>query len=250
MEDKYMGKTRRFACKVVDTTKAKREYVKKFLPREMEIVSRIKHPNIIHVQSAFIRGTKYFTIMRYAERGDLLIYLRHRGRVPEGRCRLWAFQLGLALEYLHRQGIAHRDIKCENVLVTEKRNAKLGDFGFARKVDRPDVSLTFCGSVAYTAPEVLTGRPYNGRVSDMWSLGVILFVITYNRLPFGLESAKKMAAVIRDTSVRHLLESNAPGAQPSADLKETILRLMEKDTIARWTATRLVESKWIRTDPR
>lgn len=94
-----------------------------------------------------------------------------------------------AVEYLHSKDIAHRDLKCENILLTSKDNIKIGDFGFARlcrdaQTGTRVLSNTFCGSAAYAAPEVLQGVSYNPKMYDVWSLGCVLYIMLCGSMPF------------------------------------------------------------------
>ncbi|KAF6200225.1 hypothetical protein GE061_006528 [Apolygus lucorum] len=149
------------ACKVIDSQKAPVNFVKKFLTREIDILTRIQHPHIIHLFSMLHKGSRYFIFMRLAEKGDLLEFILKKNHIGEGRARTWSTQLGLALEYLHTMGVVHRDIKTENILITAAYNAKLSDFGFARNIYENGMEVlcqTHCGSMPYTAPEVLRGK--------------------------------------------------------------------------------------------
>jgi len=97
------------------------------------------------------------------------------------------------LKYLHDLDIAHRDLKCENVLLTTSYNVKLADFGFARYFgDNNKKSETFCGSVSYAPPEIIRGSPYDPRLADLWSIAVILFVMVNKGMPFDDSVLKKM----------------------------------------------------------
>ncbi|CAH0669202.1 unnamed protein product [Spodoptera exigua] len=184
------------ACKVIDTNTAPKDFVKKFLPREIDMLIKLNHPHLVHTHSIFQRRYKYFIFMRFMEHGDLLEYILQKGAVQEDQARIWARQLALAVQYMHELEIAHRDIKCENVLLTANQNAKLSDFGFARScVDKSlkDIrSETFCGSLSYTAPEILQGSPYYPKPTDVWSLGIVVYVMLNRAMPFEDKHIKQL----------------------------------------------------------
>lgn len=100
-------------------------------------------------------------------------------------------ELITGINYLHNNGIVHRDIKCENLLIDCNGFLKVADFGFARSITDTDLSSTFCGSTVYTAPEILSGaNAYNPRLSDIWSCGVVLFIMLTGGLPFSRRQLK------------------------------------------------------------
>lgn len=125
---------------------------------------------------------------RFAENGDLLDIMIRDGAISEPQTRFWMRQISLAIQYLHRLQIAHRDIKCENILVTRNNNVKLCDFGFTRFVvdsnNKRQMSETFCGSLSYASPEILKGLPYAPKISDMWAFGVMVFTMLNKAMPF------------------------------------------------------------------
>uniref|UniRef100_A0A0M3K7L3 Testis-specific serine/threonine-protein kinase 4 (inferred by orthology to a human protein) n=1 Tax=Anisakis simplex TaxID=6269 RepID=A0A0M3K7L3_ANISI len=114
-----------------------------------------------------------------------LSYIQQNGAQPEHLSQSWMYQLILAVRYMHALSIAHRDLKLENILLFDCETVKIADFGFCRMLgSERDLSLTFCGSKSYSAPEILLGRAYPPFKADVWSLGVIAFVIVTNRMPF------------------------------------------------------------------
>uniref|UniRef100_A0A915B5X0 Protein kinase domain-containing protein n=2 Tax=Parascaris univalens TaxID=6257 RepID=A0A915B5X0_PARUN len=176
---------RNIAIKIIDTRKVTQEYRKKFLPREIASWRILNHHNIVTLLAVFDEGSKVFLAMDLAENGDLLTYVQENGAQSERLTQNWMCQLISAVRYMHMRWIAHRDLKLENILLFADKSVKIADFGFCREVkSEADMSLTFCGSKAYSAPEILLGRAYPPFKADVWSLGVIAFVIVTNRMPF------------------------------------------------------------------
>ncbi|XP_075214909.1 testis-specific serine/threonine-protein kinase 3-like [Lycorma delicatula] len=177
------------AIKIVSKLHAPTDYLRKFLPREIQVVKGLRHPNLIRFLQAIETTHRVYIIMEYAENGSLLDVIRKDNFIDEPRARIWFGQLVSAVEYCHDHGVVHRDIKCENLLIDSQQKIKLSDFGFARgdmgvKEDDFVLSDTFCGSYAYASPEILKGIPYRAQFSDVWSMGVVLFATVFGRLPF------------------------------------------------------------------
>lgn len=125
-----------------------------------------------------------------------MAFIIKNGIIRENQARIWTRQLGLGLQYLHTLEIAHRDLKCENILVTTNYNIKIADFGFARILldehMNSELSKTFCGSLQYAAPEIIKGTPYNPKVSDVWAMGVVVFTMLNKSMPFDDDNAKSL----------------------------------------------------------
>ncbi|KAJ8725162.1 hypothetical protein PYW07_016120 [Mythimna separata] len=238
------------ACKVIDTAVAPRDYLTKFLPRELDVLIRINHPHIVNVSTIFQRRAKYFVFLRYAENGDLLDFITQNGAVPENQSRLWMRQILSAIYYIHTMNIAHRDLKCENILITSNYNVKLTDFGFSRNVfarGQHIVSETYCGSLSYAAPEVLKGVPYLPKLADMWSVGIILYTMLNKALPFNETSVKRLyeKQVMRKWRFRTNVVNSL-----STECKQQVTALIEPDPALRPAAGSLFSAPWIMMDPR
>jgi testis-specific serine kinase len=149
-DDKASGDPVELACKYVDKRKAPKDFLDKFFPREIEVLTKISHPNIIGIHSILQSGNTVFIFMQWAENGDLLDFVKKHGAVSEAKANFWFFQMVSAIKYVHAMDYAHRDLKCENILISKHMNVKIADFGFARKcVDENNVKIqsqTFCGS--------------------------------------------------------------------------------------------------------
>ncbi|XP_060531563.1 testis-specific serine/threonine-protein kinase 1-like [Cylas formicarius] len=244
-------KQKLLACKVVDVSKAPKDFVKKFLPRELDILIRINHPHIIHIHSIFQRKTKYFIFMRHAENGDLLEYILKKGPVSESQARVWIRQLALAVQYLHSMDIAHRDLKCENCLISANFNLKLTDFGFAKFITdsqgRPKLSNTYCGSLSYAAPEVLRGIPYQPKIADMWSVGVIIYVAINKAMPFDDSDVKRL----HEQQMNRKWKFRSKVADSLSDQVKLLIRyLLEPDTKKRLQIDNVIKSDWFAMDHR
>ncbi|XP_024220145.1 testis-specific serine/threonine-protein kinase 6 isoform X2 [Halyomorpha halys] len=244
----YKGKHMRLALKVTDTKTADPHFVDKFLQREIDILLRIRHPFIIYVYSIAQRRRKYYIYMRYAEQGDLLDFLTKAGRVQESRARIWCTQMACAIEYLHLQHIAHRDIKCENILITAHHNTKLSDFGFATnyttKNGQPVPLTTYCGTRQYACTEILSSIPYDPEKADMWALGVVLYILVNGHTPFKGNTPKK---VIENHKKPLEYRKGAVFTEQFTSLLPKIFNSIEKNRIS---VREFLSSDWVKLESR
>lgn len=172
--------------KIVNKRVASDDYLFKFLPREIKLMQRICHPYIIQCHSIFETDGQTFFVMEMAKNGDLLDYINARRRLPEHECRYVFGQIAEAVDFLHVHDICHRDLKCENILLSRTMNVKLADFGFGCDL-AVSPSKTPCGSYSYAAPELFcrSENYYDGKKADVWSMGVVLYAMACGKLAFG-----------------------------------------------------------------
>lgn len=239
----------KLACKLIDTAVCSSKFRRRFLPRELAVLLRIHHPHIIRVQAIIKCHSKIFIFMRYAELGDLLTFILAHGPVGENQARVWGRQMALASQYLHEAGIAHRDLKCENILITTNFNVKLSDFGFARHVMKDgmvELSSTYCGSFDYASPEILKGVPYDPKASDMWAYGVVLYVMLNKSMPFkGRTKAVYELQMSRKWQFRSRVKNKL-----SAQVKTLISNLLEPNPVIRWTVNEVLICDWYMDVPK
>ena len=171
--------------KIVDDTDIER------IKREIRILSLLHHKNIVHLYETLTNNNNIYIIMEYIEGKDLFQYIYSLQRLTEYKSSQLFRQLISCLEYIHKLGIVHRDIKPENILLDKaKKNLKLVDFGLGNIYKKNELVKTACGSPCYAAPEMLSGKPYDGFYSDLWSCGVVLYCMLVGSLPFDDEDIK------------------------------------------------------------
>ena len=144
--------------------------------REIALMRLLSHPHLLKLIEVFESQNHLYVILEYAKGGELFNYLlRQRPLDPMVAMKFFR-QIIYGVEYLHYHAICHRDLKLENILLDEFDDIKIADFGFARWM-KSNIVDTSCGSPHYAAPEIIRGVPYDGRISDIWSCGVILYVL-------------------------------------------------------------------------
>ncbi|KAF9485484.1 Pkinase-domain-containing protein [Pholiota conissans] len=154
--------------------------------REIVVMKLIDHPNVMKLYDVWETSSSLYLILEYVQGGELFDYLCDNGRRPTVEALDYFQQIICAVDYCHRFNIAHRDLKLENILIDQDSNIKVADFGMATWQDysRGKLLKTSCGSPHYAAPEIISGRPYDGAMSDIWSCGVILYALLAAKLPF------------------------------------------------------------------
>ncbi|KAJ3087093.1 Serine/threonine-protein kinase par-1 [Quaeritorhiza haematococci] len=179
------------AIKVIDKTQLDEKKLSK-LNREVRIMKMLHHPHIVKLYEVIETKSTVFLVMEYCSGGELYDYLVVHGKMKEKEARAKFRQILSAVSYCHKKRVIHRDLKAENLLLDNNLNIKIADFGFSNWFD-PDSKLdTFCGSPPYAAPELFQGRRYTGPEVDIWSLGVILYVLTTGCLPFDGKNLQEM----------------------------------------------------------
>ncbi|XP_061401007.1 serine/threonine-protein kinase par-1-like, partial [Musca vetustissima] len=164
--------------------------------REVQIMSSVQHPNIIHIYEVFENREKMVLVMEFAAGGELYDYLSERKVLSEEEARRIFRQVATAVYYCHKHKICHRDLKLENILLDEHGNAKIADFGLSNVFDDQRLLATFCGSPLYASPEIVEGTPYHGPEVDCWSLGVLLYTLVYGSMPFDGSNFKRLVKQI------------------------------------------------------
>ncbi|XP_020088354.1 CBL-interacting serine/threonine-protein kinase 12-like [Ananas comosus] len=233
------------AIKVVEKSKIfKSELSKEHIEREIAVLYRLRHPNIVRLFEVMASKTKIYIVMEYVRGGDLLHKLSTDGALSEAVGRKFFQQLISAVKFCHARGVYHRDIKLENLLVDEKGDLKLSDFGLSAVAEQKRAAALFstmCGTPAYVAPELLAHRAYDAARADVWSCGVVLFGLQAGYLPFRDINGKAMGHRIRKGEVRYPKSF-------SSDLTGLLHRIFVPDPTKRITISEIMETSWFRKD--
>ena len=214
---------------------------------EIEILKICQHPYIIRLYNVFENPDYLYIIMEYCSGGDLFSYLENRNfRLSEKRASTLIHQMSTAVYYMHSFGVVHRDLKPENVLMTstdEDSDIRILDFGLSKilgpkeKCDEPYGTLTYC------APEIIVDEPYSKPV-DLWSLGVITYLMVSGKLPFNSDDENEIARQVVYDDPNYT--RNPIWKSISQECLDFIKRLLDKDQNKRMTIREVLEHKWIK----
>lgn len=229
------------AVKVIDKEKVMRIGLINQIKREISVMRLVRHPNIVQLYEVMASKTKIYFAMEYVKGGELFNKVA-KGRLKEDVARKYFQQLIAAVDYCHSRGVYHRDLKPENLLLDEIGNLKVSDFGLSALFEskRQDGLLhTTCGTPAYVAPEVISKRGYDGEKADIWSCGVVLFVLLAGYLPFHDSNLMEMYRKISKG------EFNYPQWFPP-EVRKLLSRILDPNPRLRITLSKLMDNSWFK----
>jgi carbon catabolite-derepressing protein kinase len=229
------------AIKAVSKQKVLKGGLTAHVKREISIMRRLRHHHIVRLFEVMATKRKIFFVLEFAKGGELFAKVA-KGRFSEDLSRRYFQQLISAVGYCHSRGVFHRDLKPENLLLDENWDLKVTDFGLSAVTDqiRPDGLLhTLCGTPAYVAPEVLAKKGYDGAKIDVWSCGIILYVLNAGYLPFNDPNLMVMYRKIYKGEFR------CP-KWTSPDLRRFLSRLLDTNPSTRITVDQIVNDPWFK----
>lgn len=229
------------AMKVVGKEKVIKVGMMDQVKREISVMKMVQHPNIVELYEVMASKSKIYFAMELVRGGELFSKIA-KGRLREDVARSYFQQLISAVDFCHSRGVYHRDLKPENLLLDEEGNLKVTDFGLSAFCDhlRQDGLLhTTCGTPAYVAPEIIGKKGYDGAKADIWSCGVILYVLLAGFLPFQDENIVAMYRKIYRGDFK---------CPPwfSSDARKLITKLLDPNPSSRISISKIMESPWFK----
>ncbi|XP_072094667.1 serine/threonine-protein kinase SIK2a isoform X1 [Mobula birostris] len=225
------------AIKIIDKSQLDAVNLEKIY-REVQIMKLLDHPHIIKLHQVMETKNMLYLVTEYAKNGEIFDYLANQGRLSELEARRKFWQILSAVEYCHNRKIVHRDLKAENLLLDGNMNIKIADFGFANFYKPGEPLSTWCGSPPYAAPEVFEGLQYEGPLLDIWSLGVVLYVLVCGALPFDGPTLPLLRQRVLEGRFR------IPYFM-SEDCEHLIRRMLVLDPSKRLTIAQIKEHRWM-----
>ncbi|GMI64618.1 PROTEIN KINASE 18, SNF1-RELATED PROTEIN KINASE 3.6, CBL-interacting protein kinase 20 [Hibiscus trionum] len=229
------------AIKIIDKEKIMRGGLIDQIKREISVMRLVKHPNVVRLYEVMASKSKIYFVMEYVKGGELFSKVA-KGKLNEDDARKYFQQLIAAVDYCHSRGVYHRDLKPENLLLDENGNLKVSDFGLSalRESRRQDGLLhTTCGTPAYVAPEVIDMKGYDGAKVDIWSCGVILYVLLAGFLPFHDENLMELYKKISKGEFR------CPQWFPP-EVRKLLSKILDPNPNQRMTVAKLMENSWFK----
>ncbi|XP_077415896.1 serine/threonine-protein kinase BRSK1-like isoform X4 [Vanacampus margaritifer] len=199
------------AIKIVNREKLSESVLMK-VEREIAILKLIEHPHVLKLHDVYENNKYLYLVLEHVSGGELFDYLVKKGRLTPKEARKFFRQIISALDFCHSYSICHRDLKPENLLLDEKNNIRIADFGMASLQVGDSLLETSCGSPHYACPEVIRGEKYDGRRADVWSCGVILFALLVGALPFDHDNLRQLLEKVK-SGVFHMPHFIPPDCQ-------------------------------------
>lgn len=219
------------ACKIIAHDQIKHRNIKKRLSQEIHNHHMMHHDNVVKMIDVLSDSNYMYIFLEFCVCGELFKFIVHKGKLSEREAAVCFKQILCGIQYIHSMNVAHRDLKPENILIDEFGKIKISDFGLSKFLndDSDGLTKTPCGSPCFVSPECISGHPYDGKKSDIWSCGVILYSITTGHLPWTKKNQIELFRQIK--SAKFTIPSCI--SQNCADL---IQKMMEVDVNKRLSA--------------
>ena len=229
------------AIKIIDKEKVLKVGLIDQIKREISVMRLVKHPNVVELYEVMASKTKIYFVMEYVKGGELFNKVA-KGKLKEDVARKYFQQLISAVDYCHSRGVFHRDLKPENLLLDEQGNLKVSDFGLsalAESKHQDGLLHTTCGTPAYVAPEVINRKGYDGSKADIWSCGVVLYVLLAGYLPFHDSNLMELYRKIGKAEFKF-------PTWFSQEVRRLLSKILDPNPSTRISMAKIMETSWFR----
>ncbi|XP_055600932.1 serine/threonine-protein kinase BRSK2 [Uranotaenia lowii] len=228
---------KKVAIKIINREKLSESVLMK-VEREIAIMKLIDHPHVLGLTDVYENRKYLYLVLEHVSGGELFDYLVKKGRLTPKEARKFFRQIISALDFCHSHSICHRDLKPENLLLDDKNNIKIADFGMASLQPAGSMLETSCGSPHYACPEVIRGEKYDGRRADVWSCGVILYALLVGALPFDDDNLRQLLEKVK-RGVFHIPHFVPP------DCQSLLKGMIEVNPEKRLTLSEINKHPWV-----
>ncbi|XP_026322563.1 serine/threonine-protein kinase BRSK2 [Hyposmocoma kahamanoa] len=228
---------KKVAVKIINREKLSESVLMK-VEREIAIMKLIEHPHVLGLSDVYENKKYLYLVLEHVSGGELFDYLVKKGRLTPKEARRFFRQIISALDFCHSHSICHRDLKPENLLLDERNNIKIADFGMASLQPAGSLLETSCGSPHYACPEVIRGEKYDGRRADVWSCGVILYALLVGALPFDDDNLRQLLEKVK-RGVFHVPHFVPP------DCQQLLRGMIEVNPEKRMSLAEITRHPWV-----
>ena len=233
----HVASGRLAAIKTFTKKNLKTKHARDKIKHEIDILSRLRHPFITQILDSFETEKHIFIVMEYVC-GDLLGFIRKRGKLSESTTKVIFKQIIEGLKYIHKKKIVHRDIKLDNILIDLTNTVKICDFGVSKKINKGDIMYDHCGTPSYIATEIFKNRGYEGYSCDVWSAGVALYYMLSGVQPFCADSMKDLEKIILEGKYDKIEDV-------SDEANDLIDKMIQLEPKKRLTEDEILNHPWI-----
>ena len=228
------------AMKIIPESSFKNQYHSKQIQHEIYTMQNIQHPALVHMIDTFTCDDYLIMVLEFCSGGDLFEYIAYQEEaLPEEIAALLFLQICEGIAYCHNCNIAHRDIKLENILIKKFPQVVISDFGLCGIINNTELMSTFCGSPTYCPPECLRNLEYDGRQSDIWSLGVLLYYLIELQPPWEVGSFTRMQ--------KQILKGNyKPMTKASVSAKMLVSKMLKVAPEERISIDEILNHEWLK----
>ena len=227
------------AIKTIEKSLMKDDFSKRKVFQEVYILKKIRHSNIIRLLEVFESNKHYLMVMEFAGGGDLLHFIKRRGKMQESDAKFIFKQIVYGLAHIHWRSVIHRDIKLDNILLDWESGVKICDFGVSKITKKGQVIKEQCGTPAYIAPEIITDEGYEGFFVDVWSLGVLLYAMICGTVPFKAPNMEDLHELIKKADFSYPWEL-------TDSAKALINSCIQLDPFKRITIPEILGHEWLK----